>query len=64
MAQSHAVVLRHGEKRRVLSSELVPGDIVFVTEGDKVPADIRLLEAHNVRVDESAFTGESVPVSK
>lgn len=64
LAQSHAVVLRQGDKHRVLSSELVLGDVVFVSEGDRVPADIQLVETHNMRVDESAFTGESVPVSK
>ena len=53
-------VLREGEKREVNSNELVPGDIVFLEIGDKIPADLRLIEAVNLKVDESALSGESV----
>ncbi|WP_295420396.1 HAD-IC family P-type ATPase [Sulfurovum sp.] len=53
-------VLRNGEKKEVDSTELVPGDIVFLEIGDKIPADLRLIEAVNLKVDESALTGESV----
>lgn len=57
-------VIRGGETFLVDDTELVPGDIVKLSEGDKVPADIRLTVANSVRVDEAVLTGESVPVSK
>jgi len=57
-------VLRGGRRMTVHSSELVPGDLVFLSEGDFVPADLRILDAHNLRAEESALTGESVPVEK
>ncbi|AKF25881.1 hypothetical protein YH65_00705 [Sulfurovum lithotrophicum] len=53
-------VLRDGEKKEIDSTKLVPGDIVFLEIGDKIPADLRLIEAVNLKVDESALTGESV----
>ncbi len=61
---SEATVLRQGEKKRISATELVPGDIVLLSSGDKVPADMRLLAVRNLRVDESALTGESLPVEK
>ena len=57
-------VIRHGETMVIDASRLVPGDIIKLSEGDKVPADIRLTIADAVRVDEAVLTGESVPVSK
>ncbi|HWT39707.1 MAG TPA: HAD-IC family P-type ATPase [Dongiaceae bacterium] len=57
-------VTRGGESLSVDVSQLVPGDIVKLAEGDKVPADIRLLEADALRADEAVLTGESVPVEK
>lgn len=57
-------VIRQGKQATIDSAELVPGDIVLVATGDLVPADLRLLEAHNLKVEESALTGESVPVDK
>ncbi|MEO1070310.1 MAG: HAD-IC family P-type ATPase, partial [Cyanobacteria bacterium J06638_6] len=57
-------VLREGQLLQVPSQDLVPGDIVMLTSGDKVPADLRLLKTRNLQVDESALTGESVPVEK
>ncbi len=57
-------VSRQGHSVFVDSAELVPGDIIHLTEGDKIPADIRLTEATSVRADESVLTGESVPVGK
>ena len=57
-------VIRGGMATIVDASELVPGDIVRLNEGDKIPADIRLIEADGVRADEAVLTGESVPVTK
>lgn len=57
-------VLRGGERRTIDSALLAPGDVVLLEAGEKVPADIRLLEAAGLRVDEAILTGESVPVDK
>jgi Ca2+-transporting ATPase len=64
MAAPDAQVLRNGRRVVVPASGLVPGDIVFLEAGNFVPADLRLIESMNLRVDESALTGESVPVQK
>lgn len=64
MVTTEATVLRSAVKRRIKSKELVPGDIVFIRTGDKVPADLRLFEAYELKVDESMLTGESASVSK
>ncbi|MDP2164280.1 MAG: cation-transporting P-type ATPase [Hydrogenophaga sp.] len=61
---TEATVLREGAKQRIDATDLVPGDIVLLASGDKVPADLRLLQCRNLRIDESALTGESVPVEK
>lgn len=61
---TEATVIREGKKQVVPSQELVPGDIVLLSSGDKVPADLRLLLVKGLQVDESALTGESVPVEK
>ncbi len=61
---SDATVLRAGEKKLISATELVPGDVVFLQSGDKVPADMRLLRCRELQTDESALTGESVPVEK
>jgi magnesium-transporting ATPase (P-type) len=60
----HAVVLRDGQQHDIDAADLVPGDVVMLASGDSLPADVRLLQARNLRVDESALTGESVPVAK
>lgn len=59
-----ALVLRDGEQVRIAGREVVVGDLIYLSEGDRVPADAVLIEATNVSVDESALTGESVPVRK
>jgi Ca2+-transporting ATPase len=57
-------VLRDGHLIQVDTSQLVPGDIISLGEGDKIPADLRFLTGANVRIDESLLTGESVPIAK
>lgn len=64
LTSPESVVMRDGKRVKIASKEIVPGDIVFLTEGDFVPADLRILEAHNLRAEESALTGESLPVEK
>jgi Ca2+-transporting ATPase len=64
LAAPEAQVLRNGSRQSVPGPELVPGDIVFIEAGNYVPADLRLLEAVNLRLEEAALTGESVPVTK
>jgi len=59
-----ATVLREGRERTIEASELVIGDVVLLNQGDRVPADLRIFESSNLEIDESALTGESVPVSK
>lgn len=61
---SYAKVLRDGEITKVLARDLVPGDIVLLEEGDKIPADARLIELKSFRTQESSLTGESLPVEK
>ncbi len=61
---SEATVIRNGEKQRIPSSELTIGDVVLLQSGDKVPADLRLVQTRELQIDESALTGESVPVIK
>jgi Ca2+-transporting ATPase len=57
-------VLRGGKEEEVPSKELVPGDILLLEAGDKIPADARLIESHSLRCDEAPLTGESAPVGK
>ena len=61
---TQATVVRDGRTTRIDSRALVPGDVVLIEAGDKVPADLRLTAMSELRIDESALTGESVPVSK
>jgi Ca2+-transporting ATPase len=64
MAAPTAAVVRDGEEIAVPARDLVPGDVVILRAGDRVPADARLVEAANLQVEEAALTGESVPVEK
>jgi Ca2+-transporting ATPase len=64
MAAPQARVIRNGLERLVPSEELVPGDIILIAAGDRVPADGRLLEAQNLRIEEASLTGESLPSEK
>ena len=61
---TEAVVIRDGETRKIPASELTIGDMVVVEEGDNIPADLRLIETSDLRIDESIITGESIPVHK
>src|SRR5690554_4767219 len=64
MSSPQTKVLRGGQVAEVVSTEIVPGDIVLLDTGDIIPADLRLIEAVNLKIQESALTGESVPVEK
>ena len=59
-----ATVLREGQRHKILANELVPGDLVVLQSGDKVPADLRLTQIRELQIDESAMTGESVSAEK
>jgi magnesium-transporting ATPase (P-type) len=64
MLSAEARVLRGGETRMIPADQLVPGDVVILESGDKIPADLRLVDAKNLRTEEAALTGESVPADK
>ena len=64
MLSAVARTVRSGETRMIPAEQLVPGDIVLLESGDKIPADLRLIEAKNLRTEEAALTGESVPAEK
>lgn len=64
MLKVESAVLRDGTTQRLQAEEIVPGDVVLLQGGDKVPADIRIFDERNLHVDESILTGESAPVSK
>ncbi|MBI4696900.1 MAG: cation-transporting P-type ATPase [Gammaproteobacteria bacterium] len=64
MLSLRAVVLRDRKRQEIDASGLVPGDVVLLASGDKVPADLRLIETRTLRVEEAALTGESEPVEK
>ncbi|MEQ8199849.1 MAG: calcium-translocating P-type ATPase, SERCA-type [Syntrophomonadaceae bacterium] len=64
MAAPEAKVIRNGQRMKVPAADLVPGDLVLLEPGDKVPADLRLAASSTLETDESALTGESVPVGK
>ena len=64
MVVQKARVLRDGKEKEIGSEDLVPGDIVFLSSGVKVPADMRLFKTNELKIDEAMLTGESVPVEK
>ena len=64
MAAPTAAVLRDGEEQEIPAREVVPGDVIILRAGDKIPADARLIESINLQVEEAALTGESLPVEK
>ena len=64
MLSPEARTLRNGQTAMIPAEKLVPGDIVFLESGDKIPADLRLVEVKNLRTEEAALTGESVPSDK
>jgi len=64
MLSAEARTMRNGEARMVPAEELVPGDVVLLESGDKVPADLRLADAKYLRTEEAALTGESIPAEK
>jgi P-type Ca2+ transporter type 2C len=64
LTSPRALVIRDGTEKRIPGSEVVRGDLVILSEGDRVPADATVLSAHDLHCDESLLTGEAVPVSK
>jgi magnesium-transporting ATPase (P-type) len=64
MIDPHASVIRDGRRCDIAAEDIVPGDLVLLEPGDRVSADLRLTRAQNLRIDEAALTGESVPVDK
>lgn len=64
MSAAHANVVRDGERARIPATDLVPGDIILIEEGDTIPADARLIESSALQIAEAALTGESLPVEK
>jgi magnesium-transporting ATPase (P-type) len=64
MLALRAAVIREGKRQTINSEQLVPGDVVLLESGDKVPADLRLIEIHGLQIQESILTGESVAVEK
>ena len=64
LTSPHVTAMRNGKKQVIKSSELVPSDIIFLSEGNRIPADCEVMEESNFSVDESSLTGESEPVYK
>lgn len=64
LATPEATVLRDGEKRSIDAAQIVPGDVIYLEQGDAIPADARILDARELRTSESPLTGESTPVEK
>jgi P-type E1-E2 ATPase len=64
MLSLSAIVFRDGERVKIDADRIVPGDVVHLESGDRVPADLRIIAANNLRIEEAALTGESEPVNK
>ncbi len=64
MLSPDAVVVRGGRRQRIKATDVVPGDMVVIEPGDRIPADLRLVQVRGLRVQEAALTGESLPVDK
>ena len=64
MLSAEARTIRSGETRLIPAETLVPGDVVLLELGDRIPADLRLVDVKNLRTEEAALTGESVPIDK
>lgn len=64
LSSQRTIVIRNGKKQEINTRNLVPGDIIVIEAGDKIPADARLLQVNNLRIDESSLTGESTTVEK
>lgn len=64
MLSPNATVLRHGKRQEISAADVVPGDLMILTAGDRVAADLRLLQAKNLQIQEAVLTGESLPVEK
>ncbi|HEV2099226.1 MAG TPA: HAD-IC family P-type ATPase, partial [Stellaceae bacterium] len=64
MLSAEARAIRGGDTRLISAEELVPGDVVLLESGDRIPADLRLVDVKNLRTEEAALTGESVPIDK
>jgi Ca2+-transporting ATPase len=64
MSAAEAIVLREGQRRAIRATEVVPGDVILIEEGDTIPADARLIESAALQTAEAALTGESLPVTK
>lgn len=62
--RNETTVIRNGKRSKIDATDLVPGDIVLISSGDKTPADLRLISTKNLKIDEAALTGESVPSDK
>ena len=64
MVAPHCTVIREGYKREIMANQIVSGDLLVIEEGARIPADARLVETHNLKIDESPLTGESTTVTK
>ena len=64
MVDPEATVVRHGHRQHIDATQIVPGDVVFIQAGDRVPADLRLIQTSNLQIDDALLTGESMVVTK
>ncbi|MGZ4856942.1 MAG: HAD-IC family P-type ATPase, partial [Methanobacteriaceae archaeon] len=64
LISTEAVVIRDGKSQKIQANMLTLGDLVVLEEGDNIPADLRIIESNDLMIDESALTGESLPISK